>query len=255
MPKLCLLPVLIAAVLLAAPPLAADVTMTATTSFEGPGPDGSGETVTKISGMKSRTENHMGRHSSVTLMDLDKKEMVVLNERRKRAEVYDMAPVAQQQVQLQTHEVSLEPTGTKRQAAGYGCEDHNLEARIEAGMEAMQLQVVMSGVVCLSKDAPGQEEYAAFYQTMAERGLFLGDPDAAQAQPGRERGMSEMYRKMSEKGIALISDITIGFEGSGPMAAMMGRMKFESKTTVTSISTDALPASDFSTDGYKVKRK
>ena len=256
MPKrFLLLFCVIAATLLALPPLAADVTIVANTSFEGPGPDGDGETVTKISGMKSRTEANMGRNSTITLMDLDKKEMAVLNERRKRAEVYDLTPVAQQQVSLQTHEVSLEPTGNKREAAGYSCEDHNLKARIEAGMEAMQLEVILTGVVCLSKDAPGQDEYGAFYKTMAERGLFLGNPDAAQAQPGRERGMTEMYRKMSEKGVALISDITVGFDGSGPMAAMMGRMKVETQTTVTSISTDAIPASEFSTDGYKIKRK
>ncbi|MEO1083266.1 MAG: DUF4412 domain-containing protein [Acidobacteriota bacterium] len=254
--SLVIVPFLALALATLAAPAAADVTIVADTKVDGLGQSGDGETITKISGMKSRTEADIGRNSSITLMDLDAKQMVVLNERRKRAEVFDMNAAAQQQVALQTHEVMLEANGNKREIAGYACEDHDLKARIEAGMEGMELEVVMSGVVCLSQDAPGKDEWAAFNQAMAERGLFFGNPEAAQAQPGRERGMTEMYRKMSEKGIALASDLNIGFEGDGPMAAMMGRMKFETSTTVKSISTEAVPASEFSPPaGYKVKNK
>ncbi|MEO1367383.1 MAG: DUF4412 domain-containing protein [Acidobacteriota bacterium] len=244
------------ALALAAGPAAADLTIVADTTLDGLGQSGEGETITKISGLKSRTESDIGRNSSTILMDVEAKQMVVLNERRERAEVFDMSAAAAQQVGLQTHEIMLEANGNKREIAGYGCEDHDLKARIEAGMEGMELQVVMTGVVCLSSDAPGKDEFAAFNRAMAERGLFLGHPEAAQAQPGRERGMTEMYRKMSEKGLALASDLKIGFEGKGPMAAMMGRMKFDTSTTVKSISTDPIPASEFSPPaGYKVKNK
>ena len=242
-----------------AAPLAADVTIVATTSMSGMGQSGEGETVTKISGMKSRTETRLGREESITLLDLEARQMTVLEPDRKRAEVFDMAPLADQQAQIQAHEVEVEPTGTKRQVAGYSCEDHNLKARIEAGMASapgMNVMVVMSGVVCLSPEAPGREESAAFYQAMAEKGLFLGNPEAAEAQPGREKGMTEMYRKMSEKGVALVSDIEIGFDGSGPMAAMLGRMKVSTKTTVTSISDAGLEAGEFIVpDGFRVKKK
>ncbi|MEM1177641.1 MAG: DUF4412 domain-containing protein [Acidobacteriota bacterium] len=237
-------------------PAAADLTIVADTQVDGLGQSGDGETITKISGMKSRTEANIGRNASTTLMDLDARRMILLNERRKRAEVYDMTAISQQQVELKTHEIKLAANGNTREVAGYSCEDHDLNARIEAGMEGMELEVVMSGVVCLSADAPGQEEWSAFYQAMADRGLFFGNPDAAKAQPGRERGMTELYRKMSEKGVALVSQLNIGFDGDGPMAAMMGRMKIDTTTTVKSISTDAVDAAEFEAPAnYKVKNK
>lgn len=247
---------LLSLALLAAAPVAADLKIVAVTEVDGLGQSGEGETVTVIRGLKSRSESRLGRTESVSLLDLDAREMTLLNARKKRAEVYDLSAMAQQQAGLETQKIQLEPTGNTREAAGFSCEDHRLDMSVEAGMEGMEMTVVIGGTVCLSKDAPGGEEYAAFYQAMAERGLFFGNPEAAEAQPGRERGMTELYRKLSESGVALITDLNIGFEGGGLMAAMMKRMKLDMKTTVTSISEESAAADAFAVpDGYRVKKK
>ena len=86
------------------------------------------------------------------------------------------------------------------------------------------------------KDAPGLADYAAFYQHAAATGFFFGDPRAAKAQPGRERGMTLMYKKMAEAGIPYSSQLRIGFKGDGFMAKIMEKTSITIQTEVTEVS-------------------
>lgn len=238
----------------------ADLKITAQVTGSGMASAGDGETVTYIQGMKLRTDHRQGNKVMSTLLDLDKRQMVVLDSKKKRADVFDLRQLSQQQEAIsdQDVKVSVEPTGESRQILGYDCDVHQMSIRVTAAAsdQPMSLDVVVEGPVCLAPDAPGREEYLAFYEAMADRGMFLGDPRAAEQQPGREKGMSALYKSMAGKGVGLHSEIGVRFDGSGMMARMMKRLGFTMTTTATEISTDSLSADIFTIpSGYKTRQQ
>jgi hypothetical protein len=111
--------------------------------------------------------------------------------------------------------------------------------------------------VCLAKNGPGQADVTAFYKAAADKGLFFGDPRAAKAQPGQAKGMTALYREMAALGVPLAHEMTIKFDGSGPMASMMGKMGGSTMSNeVLSVSTDPIPDSTFEIPaGYKVIKR
>ena len=249
----------LAVMVLLAPMAGADLKVTSQVESTGMASVGDGETVTYIKGMKMRSDSRAGGNAQTMILDIEKRQMILLNAKKKRAEVYDLAPMAEQQVSVGTGDVKLEATGNTRNIAGYSCEDHNISVTISAGMAeapGMAMDLSMKGPVCLSKQAPGAKEYFEIYKVMAEKGLFFGSPDAAKSQPGRERGMTQLYKAMAEKGVGLATELEVGFEGSGMMAKMMKRMGFTTTTQVTAISDAALSDDLFEIPaGYKVKNR
>ena len=88
---------LAAAVALAAlSPAQADVTLKATAEGRGLGMSGSTSNLTYIKGLKMRSEATSGKASNVTIFDVDAQKMYILNDKKKQAEVWDMAAFAQQ---------------------------------------------------------------------------------------------------------------------------------------------------------------
>jgi hypothetical protein len=87
--------------------------------------------------------------------------------------------------------------------------------------------------------------------------MFLADPRTAAAQPGHAKGLATLYREIATHGVPLAQEMTIRFEGSGPMAGMMGKVGGSTLTTeVVSISTDPLPDSMFEIPaGYKINKR
>ncbi len=238
---------------------AADLKVTSTNKSTGMASMGDGQTVTYIKGMKVRTDSRSGGDVQTMVLDIDARQMIVYSSKKKKAQVYDMTPMAEQQVSIGAGDVSIEPTGNTREVAGYTCEDHNISVVISAGMAGapgMDMDIAMKGPVCLSKKAPGADEYAQLYTAMAEKGLFFAPPEAAQAQPGRERGMTQLYKAMAERGVGLATQLDVGFEGSGMMAKMMKKMNFTTTTEVTDISDAPLADSLFEVPaGYKIKKQ
>jgi hypothetical protein len=119
--------------------------------------------------------------------------------------------------------------------------------------------MLMNGTVCLSTSAPGRADYQAFYRAAADSGFIFGDPRAARSPTGaaQAKAYAALTRKMAEAGMALESNINIAAGGSGPMAAMMGKLaKGDIVTTVTKIETGELPAASFDVPAdYKVKTR
>jgi hypothetical protein len=257
--------VVAAGVALAAGPAFADVTITMTQGGKGMGMSGEGPAVTYIKGNKMRNEVTMRGSKVVTIFDLDAQRMITLDERKKEAEVWDLAQVRESMGTVATADVGVKmtPTGETRQIAGYTAHGYQMMATIDmssmGGEEAkgLGLKSTVSGPVWLSKDAPGQEDYARFYTTMAEKGFFVMNPQQAKAQPGQARTMAAMYRQMAEAGLPLATDIQIKIDAEGPMGAMLAKMgSFSTSSTVTTISTDPLSDDLFAVPaGFKTREK
>jgi len=240
-----------------ATPAAADVTLRQKTSAKMAMGGGSGEGVVQIKGTRMRTDD--GATGSTTIVDLGSQQMIVLNTKRRQAEVYDMTKLGADLAKLPISDVQTKvtPTAETRQIAGASCTVHTMDVMVPAEMGGEKIQFLISGPVCLSKNAPGQAEFAAFYKAASEKGMIFGDPRAARAQPGPGRGMSALYREFAGLGVPLAQEMNIKFSGTGPMAGMMSKMGSSTVTTeVLSISTDPIPDSAFEIPaGFSVNKR
>lgn len=242
-----------------AAPAAADVTLTQKQGGKSIAGAMSGESVQYIKGTRMRSDDTMGGQATSTIIDVAAQQMIVLNHKRKEAEVHDMTRMAADLAKIPVSNVraTITPTGQTRQIAGSSCTVHTMQVTVPMEMGGNPLSIVMAGPVCLVKNGPGQADFAAFYKAAAEKGLFFGDLRAAKAQPGQAKGMTEMYREMAALGVPFAMEMNVKFEGAGPMAAMMSKMGGTSITSeVIAVSTDPIPDSTFEIPaGYKVSKR
>lgn len=214
----------------------------------------SGETTQYIKGLRMRVDEGMTGTQISQIIDLTSQQLIVLNPKRREADVYDMKKLADQVSKVAGADVmaSLRPTPQTRKIAGFTCTVHEMKVAVPTEMGGEKLNLTITGPVCLSKDAPGREELAALY-----RSAFLGDPRTASAQPGHARGLSMLHREMANRGVPLAQEMNIRFEGSGPMAGMMAKVGGSSMTMeVVSISTAPIDDAIFAIPAdYKINKR
>ena len=220
----------------------------------------SGSSVQFLKGSKMRDDQTIGGIQTSTIIDVGAQQTISLNHQKREAEVYDMAKIGAEigkQLPMADVEARVTPTGRTRQVAGVTCTVHEMEVAVPMEMGGEKIKFVISGPVCLAKDAPGQADMAAFYKAAAEKGMLFGDPRAARAQPGQLKGMTAVYQKMAALGVPLAQEMNMKFEGSGPMAGMMSKMDGNTMTTeVVSISSEAIPDSTFEVPAdYKITKR
>jgi hypothetical protein len=246
-----------AGVLLLSAPASADVTLTSTVTGKMMGGDGSTQVV-KIKGGKMRMDQTRGNDTTSVILDVDGGKMISLDHKKKEAIVLDSAALAETMAKVDKSDVkaSLTPTSEKKQVAGYECTVHDSNVQMAfSPAEGMNLQIIMTGPVCLSQSAPGKNEYATFYSTAAQKGFFFTDPRAAKASPGPAKAIAELQRKWADAGVPLSSNITLKFDGGGFMTGMMNKMIGGAMTTeATKVDTAAIADTEFAAPaGYKVK--
>jgi hypothetical protein len=125
--------------------------------------------------------------------------------------------------------------------------------------QGMDMTLVLSGTVCLSRAAPGLADYQAFYRAAADSGFIFGNPAAARSPTGaaQAKAYAALTKKMAEAGMALESHVTISASGDNPMGAMMAKLAASDiSTTVTKVESGEVPAEKFEIPaGYKVRTK
>ena len=111
---------------------------------------------------------------------------------------------------------TLTKTSQTKQIAGFPCTVHDINLSLpfsptgQSG-QGMDLNMVLSGTVCLSTAAPGLADYQKFYKAAADSGFIFGDPRMAKSPTGaaQAKAYAELTRKMAEAGMALESRINI----------------------------------------------
>ncbi len=219
------------------------------------GGSANGESTQYIKGMRMRVDEPLSATPTSQIIDLTAQQLTVLNPKRREADVYDMTKLAAQISKVAGSDVKarLTPTTETRKIAGSTCTVHNMQVSVPTEMGGEKINLVISGPVCLSKDAPGRSEFAALYKS----GAFFGDPRTANAQPGHAKGLAMLYREMASLGVPLAQEMNVKFEGSGPMAGMMAKVGGSSVTTeVVSISTEPIADAIFEIPaGYKINKR
>jgi hypothetical protein len=243
--------------LLLSGPAWADVTLTSKSTGKMAGGDGTTQVI-KIKGGKMRTDMTRGDDQTSVIFDVEAGKMITLDHKKKEAIVMDTAAMTETMSKVNEADVkaSLTPTSEKKQVAGYDCTVHDSDVRVGfSPAEGMNLQIQMTGPVCVSASAPGKAEYTEFYTAAVKKGFFFTDPRAAKAQPGPAKAFAELYKKWAEAGVPLSSNITLKFEGGGFMTGMMNKMIGGPTTNeVTKVDTAAIADTEFAAPaGYKVK--
>jgi hypothetical protein len=221
---------LVAVAMLAAAPAWADVTITQTTTVKMGAGNNSGETVTRIKGHKMRVDNAARPNADQTsmILDADGNRMIFLNHTKKEAIVNSMGDMGASLSKISDADMDakLTPTSEKKQVAGFTCSVYDSMISVKFSMMEKQppVEVVMTGPVCLSKDAPGRADFTQFYQYAAQKGFIFSDPATAKAQPGIAKGMAKMFQTWADAGVPLNSDIAMSFKGEGMFAQMMNKM-------------------------------
>jgi hypothetical protein len=255
---------LCAALAAAASSAQADVTVTTQTSGKAAFINVGGESVNQIKGTRQRSDYSHGGKTQTTIIDIDGRRFVSLDVKKKSAQVTPLDSIADelQKVGIGTLEATLKKTSQTKQIAGFPCTVHDINLSLpfsptgQSG-QGMDLNMVMSGTVCLSTTAPGLADYQAFYKAAADSGFIFGDPRMAKSPTGaaQAKAYAALTRKMAEAGMALESHINITASGDNPMASLMASAaKSDIITTVTKIETGALPAESFEIPAdFKVK--
>ena len=218
-------------------PAWADVTINSTITGKGLGMSGTTTSVTYIKGLKMRTQASIGSKNVTTIYDVDAQKMYILDEKKKEADVWDMAAFSEQlskSVSPDGTRASMTPNGQTKSINGQNADGYNIDIVVPANVAGNALTIAMTGVSWIAKGAPGSAEYAAFYKGAADKGWIFTDPRAAQGAPGQAKAMAVMYRQFAEiGGLPYESQLDIKAQGEGMVAAMMAKMGGMSTTTTT----------------------
>jgi len=242
----------------------ADVTVTTVTEGKASFINVGGEGTTQIKGKRQRSDQTILGRAQTLIIDIDNLRFVDVDAKKKSATVTPLASIADElaKVGAGSIEATLTKTAQTKSVAGYPCTVHDVKVSIPFSPtgktgEGMDLDMVMSGTVCLGTTVPGLTDYQAFYRAAADSGFIFGDPRAAKspASAAQAKAYAALTRKMAEAGMALESHVTVSASGDGPLAGMMAKaIASDIRTTVTKITAGELPADAFDIPaGFKVK--
>ncbi len=252
----------------------ADVTVTQTMTMEGAAAAAMGAQMPKITirikGQKSRADVEVNGQVITSIADLASREIIMLNSTAKTATVTTAGSVAAggAPVAMPDIEISFKPTGKNQVIDGHQCEEFSMtvamsmaqfagggEVPPDAAAMMKDVRMLMNGSVWVARSAPGAAEFAAFNKAALESKLLSAVTGMPQ---GKSGGMDKlMEASASAPGLPYLTEITMAFEGTGPIVEamkQMGPMKMTQK--VASVSTDTIAAEMFKVpEGYTVEKK
>lgn len=244
-------------------PLAADVTVTSVVSMQAGGPAGAAmgnmapRMTMRIKGLKARADIDMNGQTMSSITDLGAKQMILLRADQKTAQVLTAdsmrgpnAPMTMPKI-----DATSKPTGRSQTINGVPCDEYDVAVKInmsemsgspqmpaEAAAMMKDVLMVMSGSVWVAKSGPGVADYAAFQKAASEADMAammgLGNAVPGMGAGGFDRLMSTFS---GGSGLPYLTEMSMSFEGAGPMVEMMkqvGAMKMTNK--VTEVSTAAI---------------
>ena len=248
----------IAVVALSSVSLGADVRVTSTTTIEGAVASMMGglvpSMVMHIRGNKARTDIVVGTQTISTIVDVDAKQVILLNGTDKTAQIITPESIPETQGFMPKIEGSLKPTGQSRVLGGAQCQEHALSMTMsmaemagsskmapEAAQMMKDMRILVNGSMWLATSGPGVAEYVAFQALSAKQSMAA----LMRGMPGMSSGGFDrlMENFSNAGGLPYLTEMKMTIEGGGDMAAMMkqfGDMKLTSR--VTDVST--APISD-----------
>ena len=248
-----------------AAPVWADLTLVQNVSGKGMGMGTNTTTTTYMKGNRMRVDTVSGDTTRTMVYDVDAQKILMFDNKKKEADVWDMAAWGQQtQTSVDTSQMtaSIKPNGQSKMVAGKNADGFDMSVTVPAMMgdpkNGMKMLIQLSGPVWIVKGAPGTADFLQFYKEAAEKGFIFGDPNAAKANPGQMKAMTEMYRQLAATGgVPYETEMSIKMGGDGPMAGLMAKMGgFSSTSVVQSSDVGTIDEAMFAPPvGYKLNAK
>jgi len=235
-----------------ASPASADLGMTMTMSMNAGGMAVNATMETRVKALKMRSDIKMMQQDMSIFLDAAAKEVWTANHATKEITSTDPSALAGNfPVAFGEAVVSMKPNGQTKELLGRTCQGYAIEMTVPMSLGQEAITMRMSGTLWVADKGPGVEEYRAVSKAAANSGFstsFL-------AQGPQARGMIEMQKAMAEAGIPLAQDFQMTLEGTGQAAAAVAQFgNMTIVTTVTALSTDAIPDEVFSLPaGYTKK--
>jgi len=254
--------------------LRADITVIQTMTMEGAAaammpPGQLPKTTMRIKGMKSRADIEAGGVTVTAITDLTSKQVIMLMADSKTAQVMTPGSVAAggTSVAVPQIDMSLKPTGKTQVIDGASCAEHTFTFSMDmATMGGAQVppeaaaamndnKMVMKGSIWIAKDAPGAAEWMAFTKAAIDSHLLTAVSGMKPGQPG---GLDKLLEaSAAAPGLPYLTEVTMRFEGTGPMIEVMnkmGDMKMTQK--ITSVTTGPISDDIFKVpEGYTIEKK
>jgi hypothetical protein len=250
--------------------LRADVTLVQTMTMEGAAAAAMGGALPRITmrikGQRSRADVEMNGQTITSIADIATGQIVLLNSATKTATI--MTPNSGKAMPMPNIDVTVKPTGKSQTIEGQTCDEHSLamtlqmadvvpEGKVppEAAAMMADVKMVMNGSIWIAKTAPGASEFAAFNKAAIDSNLYA----ALTGTPSNGSGPLEKLLKATAgtPGLPYLTEITMQFEGTGPMVdamKQMGPMKMVQK--ISSVSTAPVAEDIFTIPAdYTVEKK
>ncbi len=239
----------------------ADVTLHATSTGKSAVMSGRTTSVTYIKGLKMRTEAASEKFSTASIYDIDAQKMVILDTKKKEANVWDMGTFTQEigkAVAADGVQASMKPNGQVKPVNGQPADGYDVDIVVPTTIGGSPITMHLTGVSWIAKGVPGAAEYAAFYKGAAEKGWIFTDPRAAKGSPGQAKAMAQMYTEFAKiGGLPVETDMDMKASGEGPVAAMMSKLgNVETTTVIDSVDTGPVDDALFEVPAdYKLKQR
>ncbi len=235
--------------------LLADVTITENVSAQAGGKESAGVRVTAIKGSLMRIEMSQGNDTSVVVYDFGAGEVVSLNGRKREAHVRKIgqnAHAAETSVPKDNVSSSATPTNRSDSLMGLACQEVAFTVRVEV-FKGKEPVLFDTGKACVSKAAPGAQEYATLADDAATSGLVLGLSGTNPVFVALDRAETELYELLARTGgIPLRIERNIHFEG-GLFAKVLNKSAGLRRSAVTQVNVAPLPSSGFTIPkGFKI---
>ncbi len=206
-----------------APASHADLTLT---GYSTAGPLSTQERIWIREGQLRRDFTDRGRAYS-HIFDFTRQQLALLDHGTRRVELHNLKTL-QTEAGTGTPSGSLQlkltPTGTTRALRHWTCEAHQLTASMPTRLGNEDATFHLTGTVWIAHQPPEQAAVKKWIQLSQKKDFFLAVPAAVKATPAQARMLSDLVRELAPRGLPCGGELDARHEGTGPLAALAGRI-------------------------------
>src|SRR5580704_6210209 len=164
-----------------------------------------------LKGQKMKTESG----ETATILDFDAQTITMVNNRQKTVTVRKFGDIAPGANGVNA-KIDVKETGQKKVINGYNASELVITMQMDSPAGAQMGKMQMEMDMWLSSDPPGVKELRAFYQKNMSRFPWAAMSAGAAGNPGMQKAMVEMQRKMAEmNGVNVMQVMKMKAAGGG----------------------------------------
>lgn len=240
-------------------PAIADLTINEHLVVKGAGPKYEWNRTIKIKGSKMRIESQHENEAFVTIYDLDSGQEMILQPKHGVANVFNLAEEsAKLERRMKDVKSSIQPTGRKKQVLGMDCQDYKYDVQSPDPRHMIDGHLIasvqhVSGILCISPDAPGSQDLADFVRQLRDHNYVPGSI----SEETHVESESVLFLLIAPLQGLVLENSTESEVGGGSGVGLYGRavVPNERLATVTSVTVETISESDFKVPtGWKIRK-